>query len=191
MRHRLSTGLRTLLIIAGIALLPAATGLAAQAADPAKASDPWQPIRGLLGDWEGEAKGEPGTGRCEREYRLTLKDKYIQVTNKSTYPPQEKNPNGEVHEDSGFISYDKAAKKLVMRQFHVEGFVNHYVLDSVSEDGRKVVFVTVAIENIPPGWRGRETYDLISADEFVETFALAEPGKDFATYSQTRFRRRR
>jgi len=32
---------------------------------------------------------------------------------------------------------------------------------------------------------------LVSDDEFVETFALAEPGKDFATYSETRFRRQK
>jgi hypothetical protein len=31
----------------------------------------------------------------------------------------------------------------------------------------------------------------VSADEFVETFALAQPGKEFATYSETRFRRKR
>jgi hypothetical protein len=189
MKQRVSIAVGTLLSI--VVLLAAPAGFAAPADQSTKAPDPWQPIRGLLGSWEGAAKGEPGSGRCEREYRLTLKDKFIQVTNKSTYPPQEKNPKGEVHEDAGFISYDKAAKKLVMRQFHVEGFVNHYVLDSVSEDGRRVVFVTAAIENIPPGWRGRETYDLVSADEFVETFALAEPGKDFATYSETRFRRKR
>jgi hypothetical protein len=190
MKQKLSARLMTLYSIA-FTVLAATMGSGEPAPDQAKAPDPWQPIRGLLGYWEGDVKGEPGSGRCEREYHLTFKDKFIQVTNKSTYPPQEKNPKGEVHEDTGFISYDKAAKKLVMRQFHVEGFVNHYVLDSVSEDGRMVVFVTVAIENIPSGWRGRETYDFVSADEFVETFALAEPGKDFATYSETRFRRKR
>ena len=190
MKQKLLAGRLTLCgILFGLLASPIAS--ARPAPEQAKASDPWQPIRGLLGSWEGDAKGEPGSGKCERQYRLTLNDKFIQVTNKSTYPPQEKNPKGEVHEDTGFISYDKAAKKLVMRQFHIEGFVNHYVLDSASEDGRKVVFVTVAIENIPPGWRGRETYDFVNADEFVETFALAEPGKDFATYSETRFRRKR
>ena len=190
MKQRRSAGLVTLCGIA-FTLSGAPAGFPQTAPDQAKAFDPWQPIRGLLGSWEGDAKGEPGAGRCEREYRLTLRDKFIQVTNKTTYPPQEKNPKGEVHEDTGFISYDKAARKLVMRQFHVEGFVNHYVLDSVSADGRRVVFVTAAIENIPAGWRARETYDFVSADELVETFALAEPGKDFATYSETRFRRKR
>jgi hypothetical protein len=86
---------------------------------------------------------------------------------------------------------EKSAQKLVLRQFHVEGFVNHYVLDRISEDGRTIVFVTVAIENIPSGCRGRETYEVLSTDEFVETFAVAPPGKDFETYSQARSRRTR
>jgi hypothetical protein len=158
---------------------------------PSKKPHPWQPVRVLLGSWVGDAQGQPGSGKSERDYRLTLKDRFIQVNGKSTYPPQDKNPKGEVHEDVGFLSYDKAAQKLVFRQFHVEGFVNHYVLDSVSADGRTIVFVTTAIENIPTGWRARETYRIVSDDEFVETFALAEPGKDFATYSETRFRRKR
>jgi hypothetical protein len=168
--------------------------VAAQDAAPtpsAKKPDPWEPVRVLLGTWEGDAQGRPGSGKAEREYRLTLRDRFIQVTNKSTYPPQEKNAKGETHEDVGFISYDKAARKLVLRQFHVEGFVNQYVLDSLSADGRTIVFVTTAIENIPAGWRGRETYRILGDDEFVETFALAEPGKDFETYSETRFRRKR
>jgi hypothetical protein len=190
MKQKLSGGPATLCaVVFGLLASPMAS--ARPAPDPARPRDPWLPIRGLLGSWEGDAKGQPGSGKSEREYRLVLKDKFIQVTNKSTYQPQEKNPKGEVHEDTGFISYDKAAGKLVMRQFHIEGFVSHYVLDSVSADGRKVVFLTTAIENIPSGWRGRETYDFVSADEFIETFALAEPGQDFVTYSETRFRRRR
>jgi hypothetical protein len=190
MKQRLSARLA---LLSGIVFAASAaqTGAADTAPDQPKVGGPWQPVRGLLGSWEGDVKGEPGSGKSAREYRLTLKDKFIQVTNKSTYPPQEKNPKGEVHEDTGFISYDKAAKKLVLRQFHVEGFVNHYVLESISEDRRKIVFVTVAIENIPAGWRGRETFELVNGDEFVETFALAEPGKDFVTYSETRFRRSR
>jgi hypothetical protein len=137
---------------------------------PARKSDPWQPVRVLLGKWEGDAQGEPGSGRSEREYRLTLNDRFIRVDGKSTYPPQPKNPKGEVHQDVGFISYDKAAQKLVFRQFHGEGFVNHYVLDSISEDGRTLVFVTVGIENIPAGWRARDTYRQVSATEFVKIF---------------------
>jgi hypothetical protein len=77
----------------------------------------------------------------------------------------------------------------VLRQFHVEGFVNQYVHESTSEDGKTILFVTEAIENIPPGWRARETYILSGPDELVERFELAEPGKDFELYSETRLRR--
>jgi hypothetical protein len=153
--------------------------------------DPWKPLRILIGQWEGDVQGESGKGKAEREYRFVLNNRFIHVANKSIYPAQEKNPKGETHEDIGYISFDKAAKKLGIRQFHVEGFVNHYVIESISEDGRTLVFVTAAIENIGAGWRGRETYRIISDDEFVETFALAEPGKDFAIYSETRFRRKK
>jgi hypothetical protein len=52
-----------------------------------------------------------------------------------------------------------------------------------------VVFTSEGIENIPSGWRARETYRLVSDDEFVEVFELAEPGKEFAVYSETRLKR--
>ncbi len=34
------------------------------------------------------------------------------------------------------FSYDRMTKRIVLRQFHVEGFVNEYHLSPVSEDGR-------------------------------------------------------
>jgi hypothetical protein len=77
----------------------------------------------------------------------------------------------------------------VLRQFHIEGFVNQFV--AISEDGRTIVFVSTAIENIAPGWRARETYQILNDNEFVETFALAEPNHNFNTYSQTHFRRKK
>ena len=151
--------------------------------------DPWQPLRRLLGAWEGDAHGEPGAGKVVRTYAFVLRDRFIQVNNQSVYPPQEKNLKGETHEDVGYLSYDRAAKKLMLRQFHVESFVNTFALESVSADGRTIVFVTTAIENIAPGFRARETYTFASDDEFTEKFELAEPGKEFALYSETRFKR--
>jgi len=74
-----------------------------------------------------------------------------------------------------------------MRQFHVEGFVVHYVMQSATPT--MMVFVSEAIENIPAGFRARQTYRLVSPDEFEETFEMAEPGKDFTLYSQTKLRR--
>lgn len=158
---------------------------------PPDQSDPFKPVRQLIGQWEGDSQGEPGVGKMEREYVFVLKDRFLRVSNKAIYPPQQKNPKGEVHEDLGFIGYDRALKKRTFRQFHVEGFVVQYSLESISDDGRSFVFTSTAIENIAPGWRARETYRFLSNDEFIETFALAGPGKEFKAYSETRFRRKR
>ena len=60
-----------------------------------------------------------------------------------------------------------------------------------SADGKTIVFTTEGIENIPAGYRARETYKIIGADEFVEVFELAEPGKDFELYSESHHRRKK
>ena len=87
------------------------------------------------------------------------------------------------------FSYDRSLKKLILRQFHVEGFVNEYVLDSIAPDGKSLEFTTVRIENIAAGWRAKETFRILSPDEFVEAFSLAPPGKDFEVYSETHLKR--
>ena len=53
------------------------------------------------------------------------------------------------------------------------------------------VFISGQMENFMAGWRGRETYRFLNDDEFIETFALAGPGKEFVTYSETHFRRKK
>lgn len=173
-------------------VLSAALAAAADAPGPAPAKrpDPWWPLRRLVGAWDGTAQGKPGAGQVQREYRFVLRDRFIEVTNVSTYAPTEKRPQGERHEDRGIFSYDRAQKKHVLRQFHVEGFVNQYVLESISEDGNTLVFVTTAIENLPAGWRARETYRFAGENEFTERFDLAEPGQEFEPYSETHFTRR-
>ena len=150
-------------------------------------SDPWVNMRFFVGRWEGTSVGESGNGTVSRTYEFVLGNKFLQVRNKSTYPPQERNPKGEVHEDWGMVSYDSARKKLVFRQFHGEGFVNQYVVQS--QGRQEITFESEAIENTPRGYRARETYRILSPDEFVERFEVAEPGRDFQTYSETRFRR--
>jgi hypothetical protein len=114
--------------------------------------------------------------------------RFIQVRNRSTYPPQEQNAKGEVHEDVGFFSFDAGRKRIVLRQFHVEGFVNQFLLDHTWTADR-LVLTTEAIENIPTGWRARETYVLTDSDTFEEIFELAEPAKDFVVYSRSRLTR--
>jgi len=164
-----------------------AVGGLAAAAQTATPPDRLALLGPLIGKWTGTTEGEPGRGTVEREYERVLGARFVQVKNVSTYPPQEKNPKGERHEDLGLFSYDSARKAILFRQFHVEGFVNQYVLVPASPPDR-LVFTTEAIENIPPGWRARETY-VIGADRLEEIFELAEPGKDFALYSRNRLTR--
>ena len=38
-----------------------------------------------------------------------------------------------------------------------------------------LVFVSEAIENIPSGYRARETYTILSDDQFMERFEIAQP----------------
>ena len=152
------------------------------------AADPLQPLAFLIGRWEGTSDGQPGAAKVQRQYSRILNAQFIQVQNKSIYPPQDKNPKGETHEDLGIFSFDTARRLAILRQFHVEGFVNQYVSDLTPQDG-KLVFTSEAIENIPPGWRARETYAIFGPDEFEEVFELAEPGKAFALYSRAHFKR--
>jgi hypothetical protein len=149
----------------------------------------WLPFKSMIGKWTGASEGQPGKGTYERCYEIVLNKKYIEVRNKSTYPPSANNPKGEVHEDRGFISYDKARKTFVLRQFHIEGFVNQYKMESISSDGKTIVFISEAIENIPAGFRAKETYQIAGENEFIETFELAEPGKAFEVYSKAILKR--
>src|SRR6266481_6178005 len=147
--------------------------------------DPWASLRFLEGKWEGPAAGEPGKGVSSREFRFDLNGRFLSARNKSVWEPKSPGAKPEIHEDFGTYSYDRALKKVVLRQFHLEGFVNEYALDSVGADGKSVEFTTVRIENIAAGWRAKEAFRILSPDEFVETFSLAAPGRDFEAYSET------
>lgn len=179
---RLITARLAVPVVALLLLLP--PGISQDAAAP----DPFVRIAFLLGRWEGTSEGQPGKADVRREYGRALNSRFIRVQNRSAYGPQAKNPKGEIHEDEGWFSYDRSRRRLVLRQFHVEGFVNHYVEDGQSTPAR-IVFTSEAIENIPTGWRARETYVVHGPDEFEEVFELAEAGKPFEVYSRARLKR--
>ena len=177
-------GMQRIAILAVIVFLGAAVGAQQGASRP----DRFAPLRFLAGTWRGDQAGQPGRGTAERTYQFILNDRFLQETNTSTYAPQEKNKDGEVHHHLSMISYDTARKVFVFRQFHTEGFVNTYV-QQPSADDKAIVFMSEAIENIPAGYRARETYTILSRDEFTERFEIAEPGKDFELYSEARLKR--
>jgi hypothetical protein len=179
MRHRL---LAIALVVA--LACPAFAVQTPEGRTQAEPDDVWAPFRFFVGDWKGAGEGSPGASSGEQNFAFILRGMYLQVRNRTVIPPQEKNPSGEVHEDLGVFSYDKTRKTFVLRQFHVEGFVNQYVLENVPPDGKTFVFVSEAIENIPPGFKARLTYKIVDADTFEQTFDLAPPGQTFTCYSQ-------
>jgi len=170
----------------GLWLLAAASVIIAADAKP----DPWAPVRFMLGNWQGEAQGDPGRGKVERSYSFVLADRFIEERNVSRYEPRD-GKEAEVHEHRSFVSYDKSRNTLMLRQFHEEGFVNLYAMNPALSTPTKLVFESVSFENFSNEWQARESYEVISNDEFVEIFELKPPGKEFEVYSRNHFRRKK
>lgn len=171
-------------------LLLIASSAFGQSRAKASLDSAWLPMKQFLGTWTGTGGGQPGTGRYQRTYQFVLNGNFLEIRNRSAYPPTEKNPNGEVHEDLGYLFYDKARKTFLLRQMHIEGFANDYVLDSLSSDGKTMVFLSENIVNIPKGWKAKETYRFTGTGEVEETFELAAPGKPFEVYSKVKLNRK-
>lgn len=166
---------------------------ASAAMAPARASEPvaehWKPIGRLIGTWAGVATGAAGTGTVSRQYAWVMNHRFVQEVNTSRYPPKEANKSGEVHEHRSMFSYDKARKLIVLRQFHIEGFVNQYRQAPSPENSESLTFESESFENFSNTWKARESYEFRSDDEFIETFELAPPNKPYQVYSRNHFTR--
>jgi hypothetical protein len=154
---------------------------------PEGEGDPFARIRSFEGRWRGTAEGESGKGVVERRYEPVLGGRFLHEKNVSDY--RQGSAEGEVHEHWSLFSFDRQRQRIVLRQFHVEGFVNQYALsDELSTSGR-LVFESERFENFSNEWRARETYELRGPDEMVETFELAPPGGELRVYSRNRLQR--
>lgn len=171
-----------------IVLVLCASGVA-MSAQPAAPASLLAPLEFLTGKWEGTSEGRSGNGTVHREYAPLLRGRILQGKNRSVYPPQPANKKGEDHEDFGVFSFDNSVKRIRFWQFHVEGFVVHYLHDVAASKADTIVFVSESIENIPPGYRSRETFRVLGPDQIEEVFELADPGMEFVVYSTTRLRR--
>ena len=149
---------------------------------PQKEADVWAPFRVFAGNWQGQGDGRTGVSKGKQNYQFVLGGKFLQVKNESRFDPQEKNPKGQIHEDIGLFSYDQARQCYVLRQFHIEGFVNQYVCKKILDEGRTFIFVSEQLENLPPTFKARLTYKILNPNEFQMTFDLAMPDKDYECY---------
>jgi hypothetical protein len=154
-----------------------------------KTADPLADVRFLVGRWSGTSEGQAGKGSVSRVYEPVLNGRFVHERNRSEYPAQAANPKGEIHEHWSFLGHDKVRQAVMLRQFHVEGFVITYRLAAANASDKRWVFESEQIDNLPGEWKARETYEQLSEDEFTETFELAAPGKPFEVYGKARFKR--
>lgn len=132
----------------------------------------------FIGSWESETTGKAGKGVGKQTFATEMNGQYLSLNVETKFEPSEKYPKGEVHIDKGYISFDGFRKKIIYRQFNIEGYVNQYVLDN-PEKG-KFVFETESVENVPPGFRARITFEIVDENTFKEGFELAAPGKEYS-----------
>ncbi len=163
--------------------------LATAATNAGTQPNPLAALRVFEGRWEGPSEGKPGRGTTSREYRFVLDGHFLYQQDSSSYQPAAAGGAPVRHVDVGYFSFDRGAGRIVWRQFHSEGLVNEYALDSLSADGRELRFVTTRIENLPPGWRAVKVYRVLSSDRIDESFLLGPPGKDLELYTESRLRR--
>lgn len=152
-------------------------------------NDKWQPLRFFEGIWQGQGDGMSGVSTITQEYQFILRGTFLLMKTKSIFEPQEKNPKGEIHEDWGIFSYDQSRETYVLRGFYVEGFVNQYVLDSISEDKTVFTFVTEQIENAPPGTKAKLEFKILEKNELEQSFFVAFPGQEYTCYSVNKLKR--
>jgi hypothetical protein len=156
-------------------------------------SDPWSPVRFLVGEWGGTTAGEQGTGTVTRRYRFILSGQYLQEQGRASFPPQPLHIDGSVFDHASFLWHDKTRNALLFRQIHQvhqERFNGTYLLSATQSRPTKLVFESERLDSAPATWKARETFEVISTNEYVETFEVAEGDKPFAVQSRIQFKRR-
>jgi hypothetical protein len=153
--------------------------------------DVWHILRFLEGTWTGQGDGMSGVSSVTQTYTFVLGAKFLEMKTLAEFKPQEKNPKGEIHEDMGLFSFDGSRKKFMLRSFYVEGFVNRYVLEEISDDGRTLTFVTEEVENAPPGTIAKLIFKWDGKIELEQGFFVAFPGQEFSCFTTNRMTRSR
>lgn len=142
-------------------------------------TDPWGPLKLLEGSWVGEIDGKLGTGKGFQRYVLILRDQYLMRRHVSIRLPQEKSPKGDQREELGVYSFDSDRKKIVLREFLIEGVV---VRSTCEVNQMTVSCASEAVES-GPGIRSRMTLEFESRYRFTERYELGWPGKELELYS--------
>lgn len=155
------------------------------AAQTEKKAEVWQPLQFLEGTWEGHGQGSTVT----QVFQFMWNNKFLQMKTKAVFATSEERPKGAIHEDMGLFSYDQSRKKFVLRAFYAEGYVNQYIMDDISEDGKTLTFVTEHVENAPQGTKAKLIFKIIADDEIEQSFHVAWPGREYSCYALNKLKR--
>ena len=137
-------------------------------------TDPWGPLAGLVGTWEGSSDGKFGPATLQTTWQFVFGGKFLQSRTRSV--------SGKgVHEDLGMLSYDKNRERFVLREFYSEGYVNQFLL-TFEDDGATLVFETESVENAyVPTLSVRTTITFDGNDLLRGTLALGSEGQPLET----------
>lgn len=176
---RSRASLAVVLSMAVVVLAVPSLGQATQAAPnaPEVKSDPWAPLRFLVGRWAGAGSGKPGeaiSGGTTFEFRLD--GKVLVRDNRAEYAASEPGKPNAVHSDLMVIYPEGGGFRA--DYFDNEGHVIHYTV-SFPEPGRTAVFET------DPGGKGprfRLVYEASKEGGLAVDFLIAPPGGEFKSY---------
>ncbi|MBI4913560.1 MAG: hypothetical protein HY823_12540 [Acidobacteria bacterium] len=148
---------------------------------PAGTSDPFAPIRFLVGQWTGEGEGAPGEGAGAFSLLPELQGRILVRRSRSDYPAVGGRPATH-HEDLMTVFQEGSALKALY--LDNEGHVIRYSVVS-GKEGEAVM-----TSDPGPGPRFRLTYRMTESGRIGIRFEVAAPGKDFTTYLEGRARRK-
>jgi hypothetical protein len=153
-------------------------------------SDPWAPVRFLVGEWQGAISGDQGTGTATRRYRFILSSQFLQERNMASFPPQALHPDGTVASHASFLGYDTARKVLVFRLFREDRYNGTYAFSAAGSTPTRLVFESVQLDNAPASAKAREILEVVSPTEHVEILETTEGDKPLSVHSRILFKRR-
>jgi hypothetical protein len=150
--------------------------------------DPWAPYHFLVGNWIGEASGQPGKGSGSFSFGWDLQKKVLVRRNRAEYPGTQGRP-AVVHEDLMVVYRAAGGGPTRAIYFDNEGHVINYAA-TFSADKRTLVFQSEAAPGTP---RFRLSYAKRRDDAVDITFEIAPPDNPeaFKTYLQGGARRQK
>jgi len=134
--------------------------------------DTWNKFNFLIGDWEGETKGQPGEGKGYVNFKYDLDKNILIRKDHNEFPATSDRPA--FNHDGILIVYmenSKTPDKAVY--WDNEGHTIFYDIN-FSEDGKSIIFASKIIQGLPTQ---RLTYEMISENVINTRFELAMPNE--------------